>query len=70
MSVRERAQEIKLPYLFYPSIFPLVPKPELILPEDMEKLNVGIKELEVENTELRTKLNRVTLENENLKDNK
>lgn len=38
------------------------------MPEDVEKLNAKIKELEAENTEMMTKINRVTLENENLKD--
>lgn len=59
---------IKLPYPFYPSIFPLVPEPEPVFPEDVEKLNAIIKELEAENSELRTKLNRVTLENESQND--
>lgn len=59
---------IKMSYPFDTSIFPLVLDPEPILPKDVEKLNAKIKELEMENNELRTKLNRVTLENENLKD--
>ncbi|XP_050902754.1 uncharacterized protein LOC127115200 [Lathyrus oleraceus] len=68
--VKERAQVIKLPYPFDPSIFPLVPEPEPILPKDVEKLNAIIKELVVENTELMIKLNRVTLENENMKNDR
>ncbi|XP_050875763.1 uncharacterized protein LOC127079424 [Lathyrus oleraceus] len=66
--VRERVQVVKLQFPFDPSIFPLVPESEPILPEDVEKLNAKIKELELENFELRIKLNRTTLENENLKD--
>ncbi|XP_050876877.1 uncharacterized protein LOC127080605 [Lathyrus oleraceus] len=45
-----------------------VPEPKPILPEYVEKLNAKIKELELENSELQLKLNRTTLENENLKD--
>ncbi|KAI5428900.1 hypothetical protein KIW84_033769 [Lathyrus oleraceus] len=37
--VRERVQMVKLPFPFDPSIYPLVPEPEPILPEDVEKLN-------------------------------
>lgn len=48
---------IKLPYPFDPSIFPLAPEPEPIFPDDVEKLNARIEELEVENAELITKLN-------------
>ncbi|XP_050889582.1 uncharacterized protein LOC127094852 [Lathyrus oleraceus] len=66
--VRERVQVVKLSFPFDPSIFPPVPGPEPILPEDVEKLNAKIKELELENSELRLKLNRTPLENENLKD--
>jgi chromosome segregation ATPase len=46
----------------------LVPEPEPILPEDVEKLNARIKELELENADLRIKLSRVSIENGNLKD--
>ncbi|KAI5438410.1 hypothetical protein KIW84_024236 [Lathyrus oleraceus] len=67
--VRERVQMIKLPYPFDPSIYPLVPEPEPILPEDVEKLNARIKELELENADLRIRLGRVSIENGNLKDN-
>ena len=66
--VRERVQMIKLPFPFDPSIYPLVPEPEPILPEDVEKLNARIKELELENADLRIRLGRVSIENGNLKD--
>ncbi|KAI5417924.1 hypothetical protein KIW84_042523 [Lathyrus oleraceus] len=56
--VRERVQMIKLPFPFDPSIYPLVPEPKPILPEDVEKLNARIKELELENSDLRIKLGR------------
>ncbi|XP_050878259.1 uncharacterized protein LOC127082076, partial [Lathyrus oleraceus] len=41
---------------------------EPILPEDVEELNARIKELELENADLRIKLGRVSIENGNLKD--
>ncbi|XP_050916156.1 uncharacterized protein LOC127131270, partial [Lathyrus oleraceus] len=66
--VRERVQIIKLPYPFDPSIYPVIPEPEPILPEDVEKLNNRIKELELENADLRIRLGRVSVENGNLKD--
>ncbi|XP_050890237.1 uncharacterized protein LOC127095610, partial [Lathyrus oleraceus] len=66
--VRERVQMIKLPYPFDPSIYPVIPEPEPILPEDVEKLNNRIKELELENADLRIRLGRVSVENGNLKD--
>ncbi|XP_050890120.1 uncharacterized protein LOC127095482 [Lathyrus oleraceus] len=37
--VKERVQMVKLPFSFDPSIYPLVPEPEPIIPEDVEKLN-------------------------------
>ncbi|XP_050889388.1 uncharacterized protein LOC127094624 [Lathyrus oleraceus] len=66
--VRERVQMVKLPFPFDPSIYSLVPEPEPILPEDVEKLNARIKELELENADLRLKLGRVSIENGNSKD--
>ncbi|XP_050915458.1 uncharacterized protein LOC127130506 [Lathyrus oleraceus] len=66
--VRERVHMVKLPFPFDPSIYPLVPELEPILPEDVEKLNAYIKELELENADLRIKLGRVSVENGNLKD--
>lgn len=65
--VRERVQMVKLPFPIDPSIYPLVPEPEPILLEDVEKLNARIKELELENADLRIKLGRVSVENGNLK---
>ncbi|XP_050877557.1 uncharacterized protein LOC127081333 [Lathyrus oleraceus] len=50
--VRERVQVVKLLFPFDPSIFPPVLEPESILPEDVEKLNAKIKELELETSEL------------------
>lgn len=66
--VRERVQMVKLPFPFDPSIYPLVPEPEPILPEDVEKLNARVKELELENADLRIKLGRASVENGSLKD--
>lgn len=48
---------VKLPFPFDPSIFPPDRESEPILQEDAEKLNAKIKELELENFELRLKLN-------------
>ncbi|XP_050883714.1 uncharacterized protein LOC127086928 [Lathyrus oleraceus] len=59
---------VKLPFPFDPSIYLLVPEPEPILPEEVEKLNARIKELELENADLRINLGRVSVENGNLKD--
>jgi hypothetical protein len=56
--VKERARVVKMPFLFDPSSFPLMPEPEPILQEDMDKLTSQIKELELENTQLRVELNR------------
>lgn len=55
--VKEMVQMIKLPFIFYPSTFPLVSELEPIFPEDVEKLNAIIKELELENSVLLIKLN-------------
>lgn len=43
------------------------PEPEKILPEDMDKLNAIIKELDLENSQLKLKLNQVKQNNEDLK---
>ncbi|XP_050915690.1 uncharacterized protein LOC127130768 [Lathyrus oleraceus] len=56
--VKERARVVKMRFLFDPSSFPLMPKLEPILQEDMDKLTNQIKELELENTQLRVQLNR------------
>lgn len=40
-----------------PYSFPLMPEPEYILQEDMDKLINQIKELELENTQLPVQLN-------------
>ncbi|XP_050908917.1 uncharacterized protein LOC127122660 [Lathyrus oleraceus] len=45
-------------FVFDASSFPLMPEPEPILQEDMDKLTSQIKELELENTQLRVELNR------------
>jgi hypothetical protein len=42
-----------LPFIFNASVFPKIPEPKPILPKDMEKLTAKVKELELENTELR-----------------
>lgn len=47
---REKAQIVKIPFLFKSSSFPQVPEPEPILREDVDKLIDKIKELELENT--------------------
>ncbi|XP_050878157.1 uncharacterized protein LOC127081975 [Lathyrus oleraceus] len=51
--VKERVEKIQLPYILKAPAFPKTPEPEPILPEDMEKLVTKVKELEVENAELR-----------------
>ncbi|XP_050878039.1 uncharacterized protein LOC127081857 [Lathyrus oleraceus] len=66
--VKERVEEIHLPFIFNASAFPKIPEPKPILPEDMEKLTTKVKELELENTELRIQMNRAILENQNLND--
>jgi len=66
--VKERVEKIQLPYILKAPAFPKTPEPEPILPEDMEKLATKVKELELENTELRIQMNRVILENQNLKE--
>lgn len=66
--MKERVEIIHLPFIFDASAFPKVPEPKPTLPEDIEKLNVKVKELELENTELRNKMNRTALENQKLKD--
>lgn len=66
--VKERVEKIQLPYILKAPAFPKTPEPEPILPEDMEKLVTKVKELEVENAELRIQMNRVILENQNLKE--
>lgn len=66
--VRERVQIVKLPFAFDPSIYLLVPELKPILHEDVEKPNSWIKELELENTNLRIKLGQVSMENANMKD--
>ncbi|XP_050895549.1 uncharacterized protein LOC127102189 [Lathyrus oleraceus] len=66
--VKERVGEIHLPFILKASVFPKTPEPKPILPEDMEKLTTKVKELELENTELRIQMNRVILENQNLKE--
>ncbi|KAI5437054.1 hypothetical protein KIW84_023248 [Lathyrus oleraceus] len=66
--VKERVEEIHLPFILKASAFPKTPDPKPILPEDMEKLATKVKELELENTELRIQMNRVILENQNLKE--
>ncbi|KAI5437923.1 hypothetical protein KIW84_023883 [Lathyrus oleraceus] len=53
---------------FVAAAFPKTLEPEPILPEDMEKLTTKVKELKLENTELRIQMNRVILENQNLKE--
>lgn len=59
---------VKIPFPFDPSIYLMVPEKKPILPEDVEKLNARINKLEATNTELRIKINRVIMENGNLKD--
>ncbi|XP_050876361.1 uncharacterized protein LOC127080074 [Lathyrus oleraceus] len=66
--VKERVEEIHLPFIFNASAFPKIPEPKPILPEDMEKLAAKVKELELENTELQIQMNQAILENQNLKD--
>ena len=66
--VREMAQRIKLTYPFDPSIFPLFLKQEPILPKYVEKLVTQIKELKVENSQLRLQLNKEKQKNEDFKD--
>ncbi|XP_050897097.1 uncharacterized protein LOC127103903 [Lathyrus oleraceus] len=55
-------------FLFDPSSFPFMPKPKPILQEDMDKLTNQIKELELENTQLRVQLNRAKERNHVLED--
>ncbi|XP_050877928.1 uncharacterized protein LOC127081751 [Lathyrus oleraceus] len=66
--MKERVEKIQLPYILKAPALPKTPEPEPILPEDMEKLVTKVKELEVENAELRIQMNRVILENQNLKE--
>ncbi|KAI5382609.1 hypothetical protein KIW84_070157 [Lathyrus oleraceus] len=66
--VKERVEEIQLPYILKAPALPKTPEPEPILLEDMEKLVTKVKELEVENADLRIQMNRVILENQNLKE--
>lgn len=66
--VKERAQVVKIPIFFDSSIFPLVSEPEPILQDDVEKLAAKIKELEMENTQIRVQLNRAKQKNEYLED--
>lgn len=66
--VRERAQIVKIPFFFESSSFPPVPEPEAILWEDVDKLTDKIKELELENTQLRVHLNHAKQINEDLED--
>ncbi|XP_050893147.1 uncharacterized protein LOC127098561 [Lathyrus oleraceus] len=66
--VKERARIIKVPFLFYPYSFPLMPEPEPVLQEDMDKLTSQIKELKLENTQLRVQLNRAKERNHVLED--
>lgn len=66
--VKERARVVKMPFLFYPSSFSLVPKHEPILQEDMEKLTDKIIDLKLENTQLRVQLNRAKERNHTLED--
>ena len=66
--VNERARVVKMLFLFDPSSFSLMPEPEPILQEDMDKLTNQFKELELENTQLRVQLNRVEERNHVLED--
>lgn len=47
---KERAQMAKIPFYFESFSLPQVPKPEMILQEDVAKLTSNISELELENT--------------------
>ncbi|XP_050919480.1 uncharacterized protein LOC127137027 [Lathyrus oleraceus] len=66
--VKKRVEEIHLPFIFNASAFPKVPESKPIFPKEMEKLVAKVKELELENTELRIQMYRAILENQNLKD--
>lgn len=59
---------VKIHLFFESSSFPLVPEPKPILPEDVEKLVSHIKDLEVENSQLRLQLNKEKQKNEDLED--
>lgn len=48
--LRERAIFVEMHFLYDPSLFPLMPEPEPILQEDIDKLTDKIRELELENT--------------------
>ncbi|XP_050890484.1 uncharacterized protein LOC127095902 [Lathyrus oleraceus] len=57
-----------MPFLYDSSSFPLVPEPEPILQEDMDKLTNKIRELELENTQLRVQLGLTKKHNNVLED--
>lgn len=57
-----------MPFLYDSSSFPLIPEPEPILQEDMDKPINKIRELELEKTQLRVQLNRTKQCNNVLED--
>lgn len=68
MWVKEQALFVKMPFLFDPSSFPLMPEPEPILQEDMDKITNKIRKLKLENTQLRVELSRAKQHNTVLED--
>ncbi|KAI5391851.1 hypothetical protein KIW84_076589 [Lathyrus oleraceus] len=66
--VKAQTLIIKMPFLFDFSSFPLMHEPEPVLQEDVDKLTDKIRELELENTQLRVQLSRTKLQNYDLED--
>ena len=66
--VRERYLFVKMPLLYDPSSFLLMPEPEPILQEDVDKLTNQIQDLELENGQLRVRLNRTKQRNFDFED--
>ncbi|XP_050908895.1 uncharacterized protein LOC127122635 [Lathyrus oleraceus] len=66
--VKERARVVDIPLLYDSSSFPLVPKPEPILQEDMHNFIDKIRDLDLENTQLRVQLNHAKEHNHTLED--
>lgn len=64
--VKEQAQIVNISFFFEPSS--RIPEPKPILQEDVDKLTNKIKELELENPQLRVQLNYTKQRNKDLED--
>lgn len=60
MWVKERALFVNMYFLLDPSPFPLMPEPDPILQEDVDKHTDKIQELELDNTQLRVQLSQLS----------